>query len=241
MRGLQHECASRKSFFFQDKSFILRDAPSCTQNTRTLPVMGYTLLPSCLCLCVSRVVVIVGFCGQDSRVEIRRRRNKDIFEIHHYLIVSYSWWLSFTQRIDLIPQFLKVKDLTYRLQSPMWSTTSKNNIMCSCMYVWFHKYIICFHATSCCACVLLSRGGYFIFLTACRLTTHTNRPDILGDNEFCVNEKCICPLHLFIKEEDFSSGMPSRDVALTCQAACRHFTHKVFNKTSKQHNSNTNK
>lgn len=103
-----------------------------------------------------------------------------------------------------------------------------------------HVLIVC---VCVCVCTYLpvSEGGYVIFLTACRSTTHTHSPDISSDNGFCVNEKFICPLHLFIKEEDFSAGMPSRDVALTCQAARRHFTHKVFNKTSKQHNSNTYK
>lgn len=70
---------------------------------------------------------------------------------------------------------------------------------------------------------------------------HISWPDISSDNGFCADEKFICPLHLFIKEKDFSAGMPSRDAALTCQAAWRHFTHKVFNKTSKQHYSNTYK
>lgn len=54
-------CFQTFYFLFEDKSFILRDVPPCTQNTGTLPVMGYTLLPSCFCLCVSRVLCMC-FC-----------------------------------------------------------------------------------------------------------------------------------------------------------------------------------
>lgn len=69
----------------------------------------------------------------------------------------------------------------------------------------------------------------------------TNPPSRRLQDGSSVDEKCIPPLHLFNEEEDISAELPSGDVALTCQAARHHGTHKVFNKTSKQHNSNTYK
>ncbi|MEQ2316584.1 hypothetical protein AMECASPLE_033935 [Ameca splendens] len=57
-------CASRNTFhfLFYSKSFIARDTPSSTQNTTTPPVMRYTLLPSCSCLCIACIDVSVSFC-----------------------------------------------------------------------------------------------------------------------------------------------------------------------------------
>lgn len=120
-------------------------------------------------------------------------------------------------------------------------TTSDSHCLSELRGVYVSAFILWIFIVCLYACLLLSKGSFVAFLTACRMTTHTHRPDISGDNGCCVNEKCMCPLHLFIKKEDFSAGMPSGDVALTCQAARRHFTHKVFNKTSKQHNSNSYK
>lgn len=77
--------------------------------------------------------------------------------------------------------------------------------------------------------------GWCLFFT--RLQGNATKPP----TRHLQDEKCIRPLHLFNKEEDISAGTPSGDVALTCQAARHHVTHKVFNKTSKQHNSNTYK
>lgn len=56
------------------KSFILKDAPSCTQNTTTLPEMGYTLLPSCFCLCGCQRE----FLGTRLEVEVVDREHIDI-------------------------------------------------------------------------------------------------------------------------------------------------------------------
>lgn len=69
----------------------------------------------------------------------------------------------------------------------------------------------------------------------------TNPPSRRLQDGSSVDEKCIPALHLFSEEEDISAETPSGDAALTCQAARHHGTHKVFNKTSKQHNSNTYK
>lgn len=84
-----------------------------------------------------------------------------------------------------------------------------------------------------------SRGLASFF--TCLQGDATNPPTRCLQDGSSVDEKCIPPLHLFNKEEDISAETPSGDVALTCQAARHHGTHKVFNKTSKQHNSNTYK
>lgn len=57
-------CTSRNTFhfLFQYKWFMVRDGPSCTQNTTTPPAMGCTLLPSCSCLCIACIDVSSGFC-----------------------------------------------------------------------------------------------------------------------------------------------------------------------------------
>lgn len=62
-------------------------------------------------------------------------------------------------------------------------------------------------------------------------TTHPHGP--AGDNGFHVNEIFI-NVDLFIAKK-ISAGGPSRDH--THMPACRHFTRKLFNKTSKQHDS----
>lgn len=84
-------------------------------------------------------------------------------------------------------------------------------------------------------------GRRLFFFFTCLQGDATNPPSRRLQDGSSVDEKCIPPLHLFKEEEDISAETPSGDAALTCQATRRHGTHKVFNKTSKQHNSNTYK
>ncbi len=77
-------------------------------------------------------------------------------------------------------------------------------------------------------------GGRLFFCVR-GATTCPRRP--AGDNGLHVNEIFI-NADLFIGKK-ISAGGPSRDH--THMPACRHFTRKLFNKTSKQHDSNTYK